>query len=53
MSIREILIDAIVKHSGDELTFADMVIIAKESEQQLCERIACILEWYDNQLNNC
>ena len=47
------LIDAIVKYSGEEITFfskSDFIDLAKESNDELLDRLINILKWYDNEL---
>ena len=47
------LIDAIVKYSGGELsefTNDDFIELAKESNDQLFDRLIGILEWYENEV---
>jgi hypothetical protein len=47
------LIDAIVKYSGGELsefTNDDFISLAKESNDQLLDRLIGILEWYENEV---
>jgi len=45
--MRELLIDALLDLSGDELsTFDDMVEIAKESEIELVQRLIFIANFY-------
>ena len=47
------LIDAIVKYSGGELsefTNDDFIELAKESNDQLLDRLIGILEWYENEV---
>jgi hypothetical protein len=50
---RSKLIDAIVKYSGEELNeFSqnDFIDLAKESNEQLLDRLISILEWYENEV---
>jgi len=50
--MRELLIDTIFSLSGDEYeTFQDVIELAKESEQQLVERLVGIACFYRDQLN--
>lgn len=47
------LIDAIVKFSGQEIiefTQQDFINLAKESNEQLIDRLVHILEWYENEV---
>lgn len=47
------LIDAIVKYSGGELsefTNDDFISLAKESNDQLLDRLIGILQWYENEV---
>ena len=44
--MREKLIDSIVEYSSDELDIKDFIEIAKESDEQLLDRLINILEWY-------
>jgi len=47
------LIDAIVKYSGEEITYfskADFIDLAKESNDELLDRLINILKWYDNEV---
>ena len=46
--MREKLIDSIVEYSSDELDVKDFIEIAKESDEQLLDRLINILEWYKN-----
>ena len=45
-SIRVKIIDAIVEFSSDELDFYTAIKIAKETEEQLLDRLINILDWY-------
>lgn len=50
---RKKLIDAIVKFSGEEITDfskADFIDLAKESNDELLDRLINILEWYENEV---
>ena len=50
--MRELLIDSIFSLSGDEFeTVDDLLELAKESEQQLVERLVGIACFYRDQLN--
>jgi hypothetical protein len=50
--MRELLIDAIFDLSGDEYeSIQDVIGLAKESEQQLVERLVGIACFYRDQLN--
>ena len=50
--MRELLIDAILDLSGDEYeSRQDVIELAKESEQQLVERLVGIACFYRDQLN--
>lgn len=47
------LIDAIVKYSGEEIaefSKADFIDLAKESNDELLDRLINILEWYENEV---
>lgn len=47
------LIDAIVKYSGEEIaefSKADFIDLAKESNDELLDRLINILRWYDNEV---
>jgi hypothetical protein len=45
------LIDAIVKYSGEEIASkADFIDLAKESNDELLDRLINILKWYDNEV---
>jgi hypothetical protein len=51
--MRELLIDAIFNLSGDEYeSVQDVIELAKESEQQLVERLVSIACFYRDQLND-
>jgi hypothetical protein len=50
--IRVQLVNAIYDNSSEELDMADMLAIAKSSNEQLVERLINILEWYANEHNN-
>jgi len=52
---REKLIDAIVKFSGEEInefSQQEFIDLAKESNDQLLDRLIGVLEWYDAELKN-
>lgn len=50
--MRELLIDAIFNLSGDEYeSVQDVIELAKESEQQLVERLVGIACFYRDQFN--
>lgn len=50
---REKLIDAIVKFSFiSEFSQQEFIDLAKESNDQLLDRLIGILEWYDEELKN-
>jgi hypothetical protein len=49
--MRENLVNTILELSGDELQYEDLVVIAKESEQQLVERLIHISNYYKVQAN--
>ena len=52
MTTRENFISAIVYLAGDELeTFEDMLKLAKESEDQLINRLIGIAYYYKDELN--
>lgn len=44
--MRKRLVELIVDHSGDELEKEDYKIMASESEEELIERIAQIIEYF-------
>jgi hypothetical protein len=44
--MREKLINLIMSYAGDELVMADVIDIAKESEEELLDRVANILDYY-------
>jgi|APFre7841882793_1041355.scaffolds.fasta_scaffold23661_3 hypothetical protein len=49
------LIDAIVKYSGEEIsefTKAEFIDLAKESNDELLDRLINILRWYDNEVKD-
>lgn len=51
--MRELLIDAIFNLSGDEYeSVNDVIELAKESEQQLVERLVGIACFYRDQFND-
>jgi hypothetical protein len=51
-NMRELLIDTIFSLSGDEYeTIYDVLELAKESEQQLVERLVSIACFYRDQFN--
>lgn len=50
--MREKLIDAILNYASDEFENKyDVIQLAKESEEQLLDRLINILEWYKNAYN--
>lgn len=49
--MREKLVNAIIENSSDELDIKDVIEIAKESEEQLFERLIYILNFYSNEYN--
>lgn len=51
-NIRKKLVTAIVGSSEEELDKQDYIIIAKESEEQLLDRLINILDWYIDEHNN-
>jgi hypothetical protein len=52
-NMRELLIDSIFSLSGDEFeTVDDLLELAKESEQQLVERLVRIACFYRDQFND-
>lgn len=51
-NIRKKLVMAIVGSSAEELDKHDYIIIAKESEEQLLDRLINILDWYIDEHNN-
>jgi altronate dehydratase len=47
------LIDAIVKYSGEEVaefSRSEFIDLAKESNDELLDRLINILKWYDNEV---
>lgn len=49
------LIDAIVKYSGEEISEfsrTDFIDLAKESNDELFDRLINILRWYDNEVKD-
>jgi hypothetical protein len=44
--MRERLINLIISYAGDELVMADVIDMAKESEEELLDRVASILDYY-------
>lgn len=49
------LIDAIVKYSGEEISEfsrTDFIDLAKESNDELLDRLINILRWYDNEVKD-
>jgi hypothetical protein len=50
--MREKLINLIMSYAGDELIMADVIDIAKESEEELLDRVANILDYYVHEYNN-
>jgi hypothetical protein len=50
--MREKLINLIMSYAGDEMEMADVIDMAKESEEELVDRIANILDYYchENQM---
>jgi hypothetical protein len=44
--MRERLINLIISYSGDELVMADVIDMAKESEEELLDRVAALLDYY-------
>lgn len=44
--MRKRLVELIVEHSGDELEKGDYILMAAETEEQLLERIAQIIEYF-------
>lgn len=41
-----------MSYAGDELIMADVIDIAKESEEELLDRVANILDYYVHEYNN-
>lgn len=50
--MREKLINLIMSYAGDELIMADVIDIAKESEEELLDRVANILDYYVHEYIN-
>lgn len=49
------LIDAIVKYSGEEISEfsrSEFIDLAKESNDELLDRLINILRWYDNEVKD-
>lgn len=47
------LINAIVKYSGEEIaefSRSEFIDLAKESNDELLDRLIAILQWYDNEV---
>jgi hypothetical protein len=44
--MREKLIDLIMLYAGDEIEMVDVIKMAKESEEELLDRVASILDYY-------
>jgi hypothetical protein len=44
--MRKRLIELIIEHAGDELEKEDYIKIASETEDELLERLAQIIEYY-------
>jgi hypothetical protein len=44
--MREKLIDLIMTYAGDEMELLDVIKMAKESEEELLDRVAAILDYY-------
>lgn len=44
--MREKLINLIMLYAGDEIEMADVIKMAKESEEELLDRVASILDYY-------
>lgn len=44
--MRERLINLIISYAGDELVMADVIDMAKESEEELLDRVAALLDYY-------
>lgn len=53
--MRKTLIDAIVQFSEDEInefTPKEFIELAKESNEELLDRIICLLKYYEDEYNN-
>jgi hypothetical protein len=49
ISIRERLLDIIIEHSEDEFeTVKDALVLAKENDHELLDRVESILEYYND-----
>lgn len=48
MKMKTKLIDSIIDLSGDEFSKQDLIELAKESEDQLVDRLISIAEYYRN-----
>lgn len=49
------MIDAIVKYSGEEISEfsrSEFIDLAKESNDELLDRLINILRWYDNEVKD-
>lgn len=52
ITIREHLINAIIELSGEELEYKnDLIILAKESEEELIHRILHVARYYKDEYN--
>lgn len=52
-TVREALVDAILKYSGEEFIIKeDLIPLVKESEGELIQRLIAILEWYHQNYHN-
>ena len=53
ITIRERLLDIIVEHSGGEFeTVKDALVLAKENEHELLDRVESILEYYNDNVQS-
>lgn len=52
MTNREKLIDTILEYAGDEFDTAGLIQLAKESDEQLFDRLVSIIEYYKNNPDN-
>lgn len=49
--IRKILVDAIIDLASDELQEDDLITIAKETDEELAERLVAIAQYYRSEVN--
>jgi len=52
-TIREKLVNAIVSHSQDEYEYtSDLIDLAKNSDEELIDKLIYLLDWYHNNYHN-